>query len=428
MRHNWDAVIVGAGPAGSTLAIALARRGWRVAIVDAAVFPRQKVCGEFLSPAIWPVLRLLGLDQEVRREAAPLESVRLTLARNRMAETSLAGRDDLQPAALSRYRLDQRLLEHARSSGAYVELGYRVRRVLIENSRVVGLEASAVERASQTLEFRAPVIVAADGRRSIVVQQTGHVKTSRGELVGFKRHFREPSEKSGGAGANDLALDMHSLTGGYAGLCRVEDGAVNLCGMMPRKRLQAARGSIESALCTWAADHPRIVRLVREGIGLDVWHTMPEVSQQEATPILDGVLYVGDACGTIEPLTGQGMTMAIAGGILAADFLGAHAGRPLNAELQATYHRQWQHQFAASIRHTAWLGGLLRRPRLLELLWPMQRFWPKLGAAILFGGYRATLVRPDLAKLCRQESSDAPTLAVNAADPVATSILGRQGE
>jgi flavin-dependent dehydrogenase len=401
MRQSWDAVIVGAGPAGSTLAMLLARWGWQVAIVDAAVFPRQKVCGEFLSPAIWPLLRLLDLDHEVRHEALALQSVRLTLAGGRMAEASLAGREDLQPAALSRYRLDHLLLEHARASGAHVELGYRVRRVLIDEGRAVGLEASAVERASHTLEFRAPVIIAADGRRSIVVQQTGRTTACRGDLVGFKRHFAAPTSNggmsaAGDASTDDLALDMHCLQGGYAGLCTVEGGAINLCGVMPRKRLLAARGSIETALCTWAAAHPRIVNLIQGNSALDVWHTMPEVSQQAAFPTMDGVLYVGDACGTIEPLTGQGMTMAIAGAILAADFLSAHAGRPLNAELQTEYLTQWRNQFAASIRHTAWLGHLLRHPRLLDVLWPLQRFWPTLGTAILRTGYQATLVRPDI--------------------------------
>jgi flavin-dependent dehydrogenase len=328
----------------------------------------------------------------------------------------LTGQKDLQPAALSRYRLDHLLLEQAKASGAHAELGYRVRRVLVEDGHAVGVEASAVERAAHTLEFRAPVVIAADGRRSIVVQQTGSVTTSRGELIGFKRHFREPAGNS--AASNDLALDMHCLAGGYAGICRVEDGAVNLCGMIPRQRLQAARGSIETALCDWAAEHPRIVRLIREGEGLDVWHTMPEVSQQQATPAMAGVLYVGDACGTIEPLTGQGMTMAIAGGILAAEFLCTHAGVPLTGELQAAYRTQWRNQFAATIRRTAWLGSLLRRPGLLNTLWPLHRCWPAIGKALLYGGYRATLVRPKVESVRQKGISPKSSTTVDASDSI----------
>ena len=93
------------------------------------------------------------------------------------------------------------------------------------------------------------------------MQQTGHATASRGELVGFKRHFREPADNAAvlgasQAGTQDLALDMHCLAGGYAGLCSVEDGAVNLCGVMPRQRSGGA--TVESR--PPYALGPRIIR------------------------------------------------------------------------------------------------------------------------------------------------------------------------
>jgi flavin-dependent dehydrogenase len=93
---------------------------------------------------------------------------------------------------------------------------------------------------------------------------------------------------------------------------------------------------------------------------------MADVATQRARPKLPGVLYLGDACGTIEPLAGQGMAMALVSATLAERLLIETGGEPLSRATQVAYDAAWDAQFAANVRRAFVLGWLLRRPRLVR--------------------------------------------------------------
>jgi flavin-dependent dehydrogenase len=114
------------------------------------------------------------------------------------------------------------------------------------------------------------------------------------------------------------------------------------------------------------------------------------VQQQLATPSLPGVLYIGDAQGTIEPLAGQGITMALAGARLAAKLLLANDNRDARAALQRQYQREWLKQFTRPIRWGARFGWLLRRPQLLDSVLAMPVRLRALHSSVLRLGYRST--------------------------------------
>lgn len=379
MPTNWDAAVVGAGPAGSTLAALLARRGWRVLLLDAARFPRQKVCGEYLSGAVWPVLGDLGVAGAVRQAAVPLDRLCLVLPGGQAIAAPFAGPAEQRPAALSRYALDELLVRRAVACGAELREGYRVTSVGIEGGRAVSLRAVSVDHASAPLDVSADWIIAADGRRSIVVRQTGSLVRRRHGLVGFKRHFiRQENQPPAGA------LEMHSFAGGYVGVGPVEGGAWNVCGVMPRRRVREARGSIDTAWQQWIGSQTPLAGLLRGAEPIDGWLSVPEVATQTAAPRVAGVLYVGDACGTIEPLAGQGMTMALAAAALAEACLAAGG-----ASAGLDYSAAWQRRFGKHVRRAEWVAGLLRRPRLLAALLPLDWLAHRAASAALAGGYRA---------------------------------------
>src|SRR3954469_11161786 len=118
LSRPFDVVIAGAGPAGGSLALRLARAGVRVALVDAARFPRDKLCGEFLSPEAWGTLGDLGLAGAVARSGyQPILRVRLTTPRGRVLDAGFAGPDGLPGIGLGRSVLDDLLVQHARAAG-----------------------------------------------------------------------------------------------------------------------------------------------------------------------------------------------------------------------------------------------------------------------------------------------------------------------
>jgi flavin-dependent dehydrogenase len=280
--------------------------------------------------------------------------------------------------------MDARLVDEARRAGATILEGRRVRRVLVENGRAVGLECAGDAEHEPGERIAARLIVAADGRRSIVVRDTGVLHRRDLQLVGFKRHVRVAG------GATPGVIAMHAVPGGYIGTCPTEDAALNVCGVMPRRLVREARGDIAAELHAWLADRPTL-RAYAEADGDGPWHSMPDVSLQTARPQVAGVVYVGDARGTIEPLTGQGMTMALAAARLACRHLRRVGPDGFDASAQAAYDAEWRATFDPAIRAASWFGRLLRRPALLKWLIAAGRPIPGLTANLLRGAHRRTL-------------------------------------
>src|SRR3954454_23017555 len=103
----YDVAIAGAGLGGASLALRLARRGLRVALLDPAAFPRDKLCGEYLSPESWSVLDRMGVASEVADAGhQAIRRLRITTPRGRAIETEVAGPDGLPGTGLSRSFLD----------------------------------------------------------------------------------------------------------------------------------------------------------------------------------------------------------------------------------------------------------------------------------------------------------------------------------
>ena len=236
---TFDAIIIGGGPAGATSALALARLGWSVAIVEKAAYPRHKVCGEFMSATTLAVIDRLGIGDAWRAQAGP-QIRRLALfagedvveARVPATKSASFGR------ALGRDVLDEMVLASAEAAGARV----------FQPSRAVALSVgdaiSTVEilhrGASATL--RAPVLIAAHGswERGSLPTQLGKVRNPS-DLLGFKTHFR------GVTMAPDL-MPLLAFPGGYGGLAWADTDACprpTACAAMrspaPAKRMAAAR-------------------------------------------------------------------------------------------------------------------------------------------------------------------------------------------
>jgi menaquinone-9 beta-reductase len=258
--------VIGGGPAGCAAALAALDEGASVTVYEKSRLPRHKVCGEFLSPEILPLIESLGLHDSFFA-ARPARLSRVVLRMPRREKTfSLP-----EPAySLSRFALDRLLLEEAASRGAEV--------------------MTQARKADAAL---GPVVIA-HGR------QAPAPKGNR--LFGFKAHFRGPVEE---------AVEMFFFRGGYAGVSPVEEGAVNVCGLAPEESLRAAGFRPEEIFPESLRE--RLARLERS---FDWLVTGPLVFQEKFDRPSEAYL-AGDALAFVDPFTGSGILSALATGKLA---------------------------------------------------------------------------------------------------------------
>jgi menaquinone-9 beta-reductase len=337
MEHV-DVAIIGAGPAGSTLAALLAKRGVRVALFDRDVFPRDKLCGEFLSYDALPVLSPLGVLDAIDAAGAPhIERCRV-IGSKRTYEFALP-----HPArGVSRMFFDDLLLRTAASNGA---------------QRFDGQTVTSLE------EVRATAIVGAWGRWGRFDQQLrrAFVRDRSHRNFGFKRHYIAASP------GHD-SIDLYSFSRGYLGVNAVEGGITNICGLVHASRLTGHKGRWDSFIETIRAEERQLEALyATHEPAQDGYLSSEPVIFRARSAVEGGVFMIGDASGVIDPLTGNGMAMAIQSALLAAPMLLRLVETPAQrTEIEDEYRSAHHAFFAPRIAWSRVVAKLLSRPRLLD--------------------------------------------------------------
>ena len=373
---SFDVAISGAGLAGSALAAILAKAGASVAVLDPGTFPRDKLCGEFLSPESWGTLDRMGVAHEVRRSGFhEVHSVRISTPRGREIVADITGPDGLPGIALGRSFLDDLLVRHARSAGATVMEKARVTGAILRDGQASGLRARHPERG--LIEVSAAVTIAADGRHSALVKETGSTRgrgrlPTRPRFFGMKRHLRaaDPAaiaSDSDPASERPGTVGLHVVPGGYGGTCRVEGGVTNLCAMLPESEVRSRRGDLDAVARESLGRNPVLRRLWEASEPAGDWKAVSGVRVEVSSPRCPGILYAGDARGTVDPLGGQGMTMALLGAEALAPFVlsGLRDGS-VNESLQLAWDRAWHARFDRRVNLCRAFHHFLVRPFLLD--------------------------------------------------------------
>ena len=362
MTH--DAIVVGAGPAGVTAALALARQGRSVAIVEKAAFPRRKVCGEFISATSIPVLRASGVEEAWRDLAGP-EVRRVALfAGERIAEAAMPARHGYG-RALGRDVLDTLLMERARAQG--IERHQPARATAVESG--ARGHAVTVERADgPPVVLRAPVLVAAHGswERGSLPTDLGKVNAPS-DMLGFKAHFR-------GATLAPGTMPLLAFPGGYGGIVWTDDGRLSISCCIRRSVLTALRtrrgdgasGAIEAHM----RNSCRGVRETLQGASLDgPWLATGPIRPGIRPRYAEDVFRAGNLAGEAHPVIAEGISMAMQSGALLAEALEGIDLRsaPERAAAGARYARAWHRTFAPRIHAARAFAFLAMRPATLEL-------------------------------------------------------------
>ena len=338
-----DVIVVGGGPAGCVAAILLARAGLRVRLFERARFPRDKLCGDTLNPGAVAMLARHGLRPA--EDGVPIHGMRVSGPGGVSVEgwypAGVIGR------ALRRVDLDQRLLQAAAGAGVLVDEGVRVDGVITTSRQdVCGVKVAHARGAE---DVGARFIIAADGRSSRVARSLALARYARApRRWAIGRYF------TGVAGLSSCG-EMHLRCGRYIGVAPLPGGLANVCVVTgDRAALRDPATLIDRVL----AEEPELADRFAAARAETAPACLGPLAVDCDIPGMSGLLLAGDAAGFIDPMTGDGLRLAILGAELAAEeCIAALAHGTVSGAHVRLRHRRRQA-----------LGGKLHFNRLLRAL------------------------------------------------------------
>jgi menaquinone-9 beta-reductase len=311
-----EVLVVGAGPAGSSVAFALARAGVDVHVIDRARFPRPKPCAEYLSPEASRILADMGALEPVEASgAAALAGIHVrapngsVIAGDFAASHGFRGYRD-RGLSVRREVLDTILVDRARRAGARVTEGVRVTDVMRGTTRRVTGVATLVDGRPETIGAR--LVIAADGLRSIVAKRLGLAQTLR-----WPRRLALVTHYSNVGGVTEHG-EMHVEHDGYVGIADVGNGETTVALVVSASRGAEMSGDRAAFLEAWLARRPHLApRFAKATRVSPVVVTGPFASHARRA-WAPGVALVGDAADFFDPFTGEGIYSALRGGEMLA--------------------------------------------------------------------------------------------------------------
>ena len=346
----FDVAVIGAGLGGATAALSLARRGHRVVLLEAGKAGRHKVCGEFVSPESRATLQRLGVTAALENAGAvAIERAHILTSNRRGAALPLAAAG----FALSRQKFDELMWRACGEAGV----------CRLEQTRVANIEAGengyrlsvgSCKNIEGALEAR--FVVDASGRNARLHNKARAPENVR-RFVGFKTHIR-------GADVPVGEVQMFPFRGGYCGLVGIGGGLTNACLLASYGR---TRGQKPAQFWENIGIENRALGHAVAGATPEFpWLATANVSFEQRAPLGDdGILRAGDAAGTIHPLSGDGMAMAIRSGELAAATLDvAVRGDLQRADVAPLYAASWHREFGQRLSWAHRLQPLFVVPNL----------------------------------------------------------------
>jgi flavin-dependent dehydrogenase len=377
-----DLVVIGAGLAGSCLAAAVARRGWRVVLLERQRGPRHKVCGEFLSPEAQASLHALDLHATVAALApAEIDRAAIISRQGQRLEMALPG----VAWGVSRYRLDAALAHAAAQAGATVREGMTGTATrLCAGGYAVEVRDADAERTS--ISTRTAVV--ACGRHALPGLRPTQAAAPRQMYVGVKCHYaglQLPPE-----------VRLYLFDGGYVGLSPIEGGQANLCLLASEETFAHAGTRITAMLDAVVCGSPALARDLAGGQRLSESMTVVgAVDTARPTVLWDQCARIGDAVTMIPPLCGDGQAMAIHAAEICAPLIDdVLAGRRSLAAWQTLYADAWHAAYDRPLRTARWLQALLGQPQISAGLIGLGTLLPSLAQQLVLatrGPQRATV-------------------------------------
>ncbi|MDX1619498.1 MAG: geranylgeranyl reductase family protein [Nitriliruptorales bacterium] len=368
-----DVVVVGGGPGGATVASYLADAGRDVLVLEKDAFPRDKVCGDGLTPRVVKELLDLGLEREARGEVdgwATQQGLRIHGGHTVM-QLPWPTLDDWPNwgATCTREVFDHTLARHAVSRGAELWERTTVTGPVFRDrheARIAGVRYRTDD--DRVGEVHAPIVIAADGASGKLARTMGlHRRKDRPMAVAVRTYYESPrADDDWISSFLDLRDDEGDLLSGYGWVFPLDDGTINV-----------GLGLLDTSKDFQQVNYRRLMAAWSRGMA-DEWGTTPENQRGKVasgpipmafnrTPLhWRGMLLVGDAGGMVNPFNGEGISYAMEAAQLAADVCDHALDTRRTRDLER-YDRELRERWGGYYTLGTWFAELMGHPAVMQV-------------------------------------------------------------
>jgi len=409
---TYDLIVVGGGPAGSAAAWRAASSGARVLLCDKAQFPRDKPCGDGLTPRAVASIGSLGLENELK-QFNRVDKLKVNGA-GRTLTFDWPDSEDFPDHGyvVARTDLDEMLLRHAQNAGAEVREGVSVLEPIVEGGVVRGV---VTRHNGATEELRAGMVIAADGASSRVARAVGMQMSSRRPMgLAVRAHFeaKRPASEDGVIESFLELRDGDALLPGYGWIFPMGRGSSN----SQMGRINVGVGILSTYKGWREVNTAHLMEVFMRSLPAD-WE-LPDIADLRASgqlkgwrlpmglgvwpPWRPGVIACGDAAGVVNPFNGEGISEAVESGVVGAEVALSALERGQPGDL-SEYGRRLDELWGPYYRLGRTFVRLIGRPRVMRVLTtvgmrvpPVMEFAFKLLANLYRergGGFGDALVR-----------------------------------
>ena len=357
---TFDVIIVGGGLAGLTSAIHLSSRKKRVLLIEKNEYPKHKVCGEYISNEVLPYLNSLGINP-INEGAKQITKVHISTTKSNLIKGELP----LGGFGMSRYFLDNLLVKKAHLNGVQILKDTVDSIHFKKDSFTITTKSSGV--------FQSKITIGAFGKRSSLDQKMKRkFIQKKSPYLAVKIHVK-------GVFPENLVA-LHNFKGGYCGVSKVEDNAINVCYITEYRSFKKHKNITDfQEQVVFKNEHLR--KIFEESTPVfEKPLTISQVSFQTKNPVEDHIIMCGDTAGMIHPLCGNGMGMAISSARLASvrilQFLNGEIKTREGLEKQ--YLRDWNKEFKIRLKTGHFIAWLFRNQTISQIAYSILKRIPSL--------------------------------------------------